>query len=53
MKTTKPFKDDIIFIICGLLLCSTLGWEWTNIKSFVAGGVISYLATRRWMRKEV
>ena len=43
----KITKGDALFIIASFLMCTNLDWDWTNIKSFLSGGVIlSWIATR-------
>lgn len=34
-------KKNIIMVVIALLMLSSLNWEWTNIKSFISGGVLA------------
>lgn len=39
-------KNKVIMAIALVVLMSTLSWDWTNIKSFVTGGVAVWLAQK-------
>ncbi len=39
-------KNKVIIAISLVVLMSTLSWDWTNIKSFVTGGVVVWLAQK-------
>ena len=39
-RVWKFIKQDIAFVGLAILLCMQVDWEWTNIKSFLTGGVI-------------
>lgn len=38
---------DIVIGLAILIMLSTLNWEWSNVKSFVSGGVIAVCFIRR------
>ena len=44
---TKQRILDIIFIVITISLCAIIQWEWTNIKSFLVGGVIGTWITMK------
>lgn len=50
-KFIKIFVSDPAFVGLAVLLCLQIDWEWTNIKSFVTGGVISVSAMLRILRR--
>lgn len=50
-KFIKIFNSDTAFILLAILLCMHVDWEWTNIKSFITGGVISASAMLRILRR--
>lgn len=50
-KFIKIFNSDAVFVLLAVLLCMQLDWEWTNIKSFLTGGVIFTSATLRILRR--
>jgi len=38
----KNHGEKIITICVGASLLSTLDWSWSNVKSFLSGGVIAF-----------
>ena len=45
---TKQRILDVIFIAVTISLLIHLNWEWTNIKSFLVGGVIGAWITMKY-----
>ena len=50
-RVWRFIKRDPVFIGLAILLCMHVDWEWTNIKSFITGGVISASAMLRIFRE--
>lgn len=40
-------KIDCVMVVGAVILLGFLDWDWTNIKSFITGGVITWLLCRR------
>ena len=38
---------DMMFLCTVILIASTLVWEWSNVKSFISGGVVAVWLTLR------
>ena len=49
-KFFKGIISDPAFIVLAILLCLQIDWEWTNIKSFLTGGVIVWGTMIRVMK---
>ena len=41
---------DLIFVVAAIFMVTSLTWDWTNIKSFISGGVIAVCVALRAMR---
>ena len=41
MLLIKNYIYDLIFVAVTILMLSFLTWDWSNIKSFISGGVIA------------
>lgn len=37
----KKHFYDVIFILVTIFMITSLAWDWSNIKSFISGGVIA------------
>lgn len=47
----KFIKSNPAFVGLTILLCMQVDWEWTNVKSFLTGGVIFASATLRILKE--
>ena len=46
----KKHIYDLIFVFVAILMISSLAWDWSNVKSFISGGVIAVCLALRPMR---
>jgi len=50
MLFIKKHIYDLILVLVTILMISSLAWEWSNVKSFISGGVIAVCLSLRAMR---
>ena len=50
MGFMKRHLLDLMFLCTVVLLASTLAWEWSNVQSFISGGVVAVWLTLRVTR---
>ena len=51
MTFFKNHVLDALFVCTVILLATTLAWDWTNVKSFISGGVVAVWLTLRAQRR--
>lgn len=44
---------DAIFIVTTISLCTIIQWEWTNVKSFLVGGVLGTWITMKYFTRSM
>ena len=47
MTFLREHTLDVLFACTAILLATTLAWDWTNVKSFISGGVVAVWLTLR------
>ena len=50
MVFLKKHIYDLVFVFVAMIMISSLAWDWSNIKSFISGGVIAVCLSLRAMR---
>ncbi|MBQ9486777.1 MAG: hypothetical protein IJU91_03105 [Selenomonadaceae bacterium] len=50
MLFIKKHIYDLILVLVTILMISSLAWDWSNVKSFISGGVIAVCLSLRAMR---
>lgn len=41
MAFLRKHVYDVAFVFLAILMATSLAWDWTNVKSFISGGVIA------------
>lgn len=50
MKLKKPNIYEVISFIIIADLCYSVSWDWTTVKPFLLGGMITWTMTRYFTR---
>ena len=50
MKFKKPNIYEVISFIILADLCYSVQWDWTTVKPFLLGGMVTWTITRYYMR---
>lgn len=46
MEFLKKYTSEVMLGALGVIMVTTLDWDWTNVKSFISGGVIAICLIR-------